>query len=210
MLFRTEATASVVHRRSECEAAASSIHCRPLINTLALPSVLSQATQTADGVPYVIRPIHVEDVSREREFICGLSEASRYNRLMYTVREPSAEFIDRMVVVDYQHTMAFVAVIGKGAAQRIIGVARYASAPGSAGCEFAIAIADEWQSRGVGTAISRQLFDYARAQGIHHLDARILATNSKMLELAKWLGFSTDTNPDEFSMLDARLDLRLH
>jgi hypothetical protein len=45
---------------------------------------------TADGVLYLIRPICLEDAAREREFICGLSVASRYSRLMYPVREPSA------------------------------------------------------------------------------------------------------------------------
>ena len=123
------------------------------------------------------------------------------------MNEPSAEFVERMVHVDYQHTMAFVAVAGDGEAQRIIGVARYACAPGSAGCEFAIAVADLWQSRGVGAALSQRLLDHARRQGIHHLDARILATNHRMLGLAHELGFSTDTNPDEFDTLDARLDL---
>jgi len=112
-----------------------------------------------------------------------------------------------MVHVDYQHTMAFVAVAGDGEAQRIIGVARYACAPGSAGCEFAIAVADLWQSRGVGAALSQRLLDHARRQGIRHLDARILATNRRMLGLAHELGFSIDTIPDEFGTLDARLDL---
>jgi acetyltransferase len=158
-------------------------------------------------VDYVIRPICAEDAGREREFICGLSAASRYNRLMYAIREPSEEFIERMVQVDRQHTMAFVAVVGDGGSQRIIGVARYASAPGSSGCEFAIAVADQWQSRGVGTAIACRLIKHAREQGIHHLDARIMASNSPMLGLAHWLGFNIDSNLDEFSVLDARLDL---
>jgi RimJ/RimL family protein N-acetyltransferase len=158
-------------------------------------------------VDYVIRPICVEDAGRERDFICGLSAASRYHRLMYAVREPSQEFIERMVQVDRVHAMAFVAVVGDGVAQRIIGVARYASAPGSAGSEFAIAVADPWQSRGVGTAIALRLIEHAREQGIHHLDARILATNSRMLGLAHGLGFIVDSNRDEFSVLDARLDL---
>jgi RimJ/RimL family protein N-acetyltransferase len=158
-------------------------------------------------VDYLIRPICAEDAGREREFICGLSEASRYSRLMYAVREPSEEFIERMVQVDRHYAMAFVAVVGDGIAQRIIGVARYASAPGSSGSEFAIAVADPWQSRGVGRAIALRLIEHAREQGIHHLDARILATNLRMLGLARWLGFSIDSNRDEFSVLDARLDL---
>jgi RimJ/RimL family protein N-acetyltransferase len=126
---------------------------------------------------------------------------------MHAMSEPSEEFVGRMVQVDHQHTMAFVAVVGDGNAQRIIGMARYASAHGSSGCEFAIAVADSWQSRGVGTAISQRLLEHARQQGIHHLDARILATNRRMLGLAHWLGFSIDTNPDEFNTLDARLEL---
>ncbi len=177
------------------------------MTTHALPSDLSRTAHSADTVPYRIHPICAEDADREREFICGLSEASRYSRLMYAVREPSAEFIDQMVHVDYQCSMAFVAVIGDGQAQRIIGVARYATAPDGSGCEFAIAIADQWQARGVATAIARQLFDYAREHGIQHLDARILATNSRMLELADGLGFRTETNPDDFSIVNARLDL---
>ena len=60
-----------------------------------------------------------------------------------------------------------------------------AGSPGSSGPEFAIAVADQWQSRGVGAAIARRLLDHAREQGIHHLDARILATNSRMLGLAR-------------------------
>jgi acetyltransferase len=126
---------------------------------------------------------------------------------MHALSEPSTEFAERMVHVDHQHTMAFVAVAGDESAQRIIGVARYARAPGSAGCEFAIAIADAWQSRGVGTAISQRLLEHARRRGIHHFDARILATNCRMLGLAHALGFSVDMNPDEFNTLDARLDL---
>ena len=175
--------------------------------THALPTDLSRTAHSADGVPYLIRPICAEDADREREFICTLSEASRYSRLMYAVREPSAEFIDQMVHVDYRRSMAFVAVIGDGQAQRIIGVARYAAVPGSSVCEFAIVIADEWQSRGVATAIARHLFDYARGHDIHHLNARILASNFRMLGLANKLGFRTETNSDEFSTLDAWLDL---
>jgi len=170
-------------------------------------AIKTHALPSESPVDYVIRPICAEDAGREREFICGLSAASRYNRLMYAVREPTDEFVERMVHVDHHHSMAYVAVVGDGSAQRIIGVARYAAAPGSSGSEFAIAVADQWQSRGVGTAIARRLLDHARDQGIHHLDARILATNSRMLGLAHWLGFSVDSNPDEFQMLDARLEI---
>ena len=70
-----------------------------IIKTHALPSELP--------VDYLIRPICADDADREREFICGLSAASRYSRLMYAVREPSDEFVERMVNVDHHSSMAY-------------------------------------------------------------------------------------------------------
>lgn len=162
---------------------------------------------TADGVPYVIRPIRVDDAARERAFICGLSAASRYSRLMYAVREPSAAFIDQLVNVNYRRTMAYVAVVGEGDQESIIGVARYADSPAGSGSEFAIAVADEWQSRGVGGAIAHRLFDYAREQGLLRMCASISATNSRMLSFAHWLGFTTGMTPGESSLISAQLAL---
>ena|SRR5688572_2777795 len=167
----------------------------------------TSAALTADGVPYAIRPICVDDAARERAFICGLSEASRYSRLIYAVREPAAAFIDQMVHVNYHRTMAFVAVVGEGDAESIIGVARYADSPAGSGSEFAIAVADEWQSRGVGSALAHLLFDYARQQGLLRMCASISATNFRMLSLAHWLGFTTGLTPGESGLLSAQLVL---
>jgi acetyltransferase len=63
-------------------------------------------------VTYRIRPICAEDAARERAFIMGLSPESRYEWMMYTMREPSPDLVDRFVQVDYHHNMAFVAVVG--------------------------------------------------------------------------------------------------
>ena len=167
----------------------------------------TSAALTADGVPYVIRAIGVADAAREREFICGLSAASRYSRLMHAVREPSAAFIDQMVNVNYHRTMAVVAVVGEGDQESIIGVARYADSPGGSDSEFAIAVADEWQSRGVGSALAHRLFDYARQQGLLRMCASIAATNTRMLSLAHWLGFTTGMTPGESSLVSAQLTL---
>jgi RimJ/RimL family protein N-acetyltransferase len=126
---------------------------------------------------------------------------------MYAVREPSAAFIDQMVNVDYHHSIAFVAVVGEGMAESIIGVARYADSADGSGCEFAIAVADEWQSQGVGSAIAHRLFDYAREQGLLRMCASISVTNTRMLGLARWLGFTTHMTPGEASVLTAQLAL---
>ncbi len=112
-----------------------------------------------------------------------------------------------MVKVDFRHTMAFIAVVGEGDAESIIGVARYADSPDGSGREFAIVVADQWQSKGVGKRIARRLIDYAEAQGVHDLHARIFATNSRMITFAHRLGFTTRCTPGESGVLSAHLAL---
>jgi acetyltransferase len=163
--------------------------------------------RTTDGAWYLIRPIGLGDAAKERDFICGLSEESRYQRLMYSVREPSTAFIEQMVHVDCRHSMAFVAVAGEGRAERIIGVARYAESGDGQGCEFAIVVSDLWQSRGVGSALTRRLIDHARSQGISHFQARISTSNSRMVAFANRLGFTTRLTPGDSTLLSADLAL---
>ncbi|MBC8026706.1 MAG: GNAT family N-acetyltransferase [Steroidobacteraceae bacterium] len=134
--------------------------------------------RTVDGATYRLRPIEVADAENDRDLIRHLGPESRYSRLLYSVRESSSIFVHQMVTVDHRHTMAFVAVVGDGDAEVVIGVARYADSADGSRCEFAIAIDDAWQSRGVGTAMSRRLLDYARDQGMLNLSSCILTMNS--------------------------------
>jgi acetyltransferase len=166
------------------------------------------SAQSRDGVPYRIRPIEPEDAARELAFLKGLSSQSRYNRLMCAVSEPSPALIEKFVNVDYERSMAFVAVTGEGEAEQIVGVARYAADPDSPDCEFAITVADAWQSRGIGTTLARLLFFYAREHGMRRIYGRVLASNSHMLDLARWVGLRVDAHVDEDHTVLAWMDLQ--
>jgi len=144
------------------------------------------------GVEYRIRPIRSDDADREHAFIMSLSPESRFQRLMYTLREPSAEFVARMVTVDQHRDMALVAVVGVEAEEKIIGVARYAADENGRDCEFAVAVADEWQCRGIGTTLTKLLFEYAAHEGFRTIYGTVFASNQRMLELAQWLGLTVE------------------
>lgn len=144
------------------------------------------------GIEYRIRPIRPDDAAREREFIMSLSPESRFQRLMYTLREPSPEFVARLVDVDQHKDMALVAVVGEGAGEKIIGVARYSADEGGLDCEFAVAVADEWQCRGIGSTLTKMLFHYAAHEGFRSIYGTVLASNQRMLELAEWLGLTVE------------------
>ncbi len=160
------------------------------------PTPLSwpQPARTRDGVDYRIRPIEPADAARERAFILAMSAVSRYQRFMFGMSEPSPEFVQKLVTVDHHHNMALVAVIGGGDEERIIGVARYAVDETGKDCEFAVAVADDWQGRGIATAVARLLFEYAAQQGFRTIYGLVQPNNERMLDLARHLGLEVENS----------------
>lgn len=166
-----------------------------------------RVARTRDDRPYTIRPIDAQDAQRDREFLMNLSEGSRYRRMMGACREPSAALIDRLVHVDRHASMAFAAVIGPNEAETIIGVARYSSGERSSDAEFAIAVADEWQSCGVGSALMQVLCEYARSQGVRRLHGLAFTSNGRMLQLADKFHFASHRMPGDSTLLRLTRDL---
>jgi acetyltransferase len=157
---------------------------------------------THDHVAYRIRPIHEDDAERERAFITALSAGARYTRMMCAMREPAAALVEAMVEVDYAPSMAFVALVGAGAEERIIGIARYAG-DGSDSGEFAVAVLDEWQGRGVAGTLSKYLLVYARRHGVRSLHATMFSTNYAMIKLAQRLGMRPYLDPQDPTLMTA-------
>ena len=167
------------------------------------PSEWERDAVTRDGVAYRIRPIRPDDERRDHEFIVRLSPESRYRRMLCVIKEPSPQLLHSFVHVDYQRDMAFVALTGTSPNDEIIGVARYSQDRTGPDCEFAVAVADAWQGRGVGANLTRLLFEYAHQQGIHRIYGDILADNRQMIELVHWLGMNTRLCPEDPTLVEA-------
>ncbi|MBS0421207.1 MAG: GNAT family N-acetyltransferase [Proteobacteria bacterium] len=175
--------------------------------TAIYPSEWERSAKTRDGVSYLVRPIRPDDEDRERRFVIRLSPESRYRRMMNAMKELPAELLRQFVHVDYVNDMAFVALTGEPPNEEIIGVARYAQDRGGSDSEFAVAVADAWQARGVGATLMGLLFEYAHAKGVHRLHGEILADNAKMIELAHWLGMKTSSCLDDQCLVEASRDV---
>jgi len=167
------------------------------------PLQWERSVATRDGVPFRIRPIRAADEKLDRDFIIRLSPESRYRRMMNAMLEPSAAVLYRFVHVDYDRDMAFAALVGNPPDEQIIGIARYAHEPTGPDCEFAVAVADAWQKRGVGTILMQNLLEYAHARGIREVHGEILADNQRMIEFARWLGMKVQYNPQCAGLVEA-------
>ena len=176
---------------------------QPQTQSVNYPADWERTATTRDGVAFRIRPIRFDDESLERQFIVRLSPESRYKRMMCAMKEPSPQLLHRFVHVDYKRDMAFVALIGEPPDEEIIGVGRYAQDCSGPDCEFAVAVADAWQARGVGATLTRLLFEYAHAQGIQKIYGDILADNNQMIDLVHWLGMNTRLCPEDRHLVEA-------
>lgn len=172
-----------------------------------VPEGLSESFQPIIGAAVTIRPLRPDDVGIEREFLTGLSPATRHSRLLGGAIRITDEYIRRLTHLDWSREAALAAIVMLDETETIIGVARYAVDPGGGQCEFAIVIADTWQRLGIGRRMLEKLIAVARRRGLERMYGDTLATNEPMLALARKLGFSVARHPGDTTLTRVTLEL---
>lgn len=153
------------------------------------PQQLIRKLALRDGTPITIRPIRPDDAEIEQAFVRGLSEESRYNRFMTTISELPPKKLAFFTEVDYQRHMALIATLARDGREEEIGVARYVASETAGECEFAVTVADNWQGNGLAVLLMRELIEAARDRGFKIIYGLVFASNQRMLDLARKLGF---------------------
>ena len=146
-----------------------------------------------DGSTLHVRPVRAGDEHALGAFFRSLSDDSRWFRFFGGSGESFlADAARRFSMVD-GGTFGLVA-IAQGAAG-IVGHATYV--PTRAGhAEIAIAVADAYHGKGLGTLFLAHLAKAADANGVRIFDAEVLASNHRMLELVRESGFPVAVHPE--------------
>jgi GNAT superfamily N-acetyltransferase len=172
----------------------------------------NRRTETlADGRRAIVRPIRPGDVTRNRRFLEALSPPSRHFYFLGGIARLNDEELRRLCNPDHASSMAFVALAADrvgNETSRQVGVCRYAGAGSADGAEISVAVADDWQHQGLGTALLRRLIDYARAHGVKRLYSIDSAVNDSMRNLGTDLGFAVSRDPDDSCQIILSLELR--
>jgi acetyltransferase len=155
------------------------------------PLHLVSRLQLNDGTDLTFRPIRPEDAGIEQAFVRGLSPEAKFFRFMNAIQELSQDMLIRLTQLDYDRELALIATVEQDGQEVELGVARYFTNPDGETAEFALAISDPWQARGLGTRLMTCLIDAAREKGYAALEGEVLANNVKMLGLMKKLGFAS-------------------
>jgi acetyltransferase len=150
------------------------------------PEELEETLRLRDGRTVLVRPIRPEDAAREQRFFERLSDRSRFQRFMQYLRELPPRMLARFTQIDYDRELALVALHE----DEIVAVGRYTPNPDGLSAEFALAVADDWQGKGLGHALLQRVVAAARDAGYRALLGHILEANRDMLELANHFGFT--------------------
>jgi acetyltransferase len=149
-----------------------------------------------DGTDVLLRPIRPEDEAMESEFINGLSEETSRYRFFNIVRNLPHSDLVRFCNIDYDREMAIVAEITEGGRRREIGVGRLIAEPDRKRGEFAVVIADQYQTKGLGRKLVDMLINIAEERRFESIFGVVLRDNTPMLSLCREMGFALHPEED--------------
>jgi len=146
--------------------------------------------ELSGGTRVHVRPIVPQDEPLLIEAVAAMSERTVYFRFFSPLKRLPDALAHRLAVVDYEDRFALVATTHKpGGKERIVGVARYDRAANTDVAETAVAVIDEFQRRGLGSALLIILAKVARDHGIKTFTLIVLPENQQMLGLLRKMGW---------------------
>ena len=171
------------------------------------PSGLVETVQWR-GREITLRPIRPEDEAQHLAFLEKLDPVDVRMRVFYSRRSIERSELARLTQIDYEREMAFIATASTPEGEETLGVVRATADPDNRDAEFGIIVRSDLKGSGLGERLMHKLIEYLRGKGTQRLVAQVLRENTRMLELAKRLGFAID--PDQPDPRMYAISLRLH
>ena len=153
------------------------------------PAELIDVVELA-GQRVVIRPVLPQDEGLTDAFFGNLSPRARQQRFLSPMRLLPPGLSKRLTDIDYSDHLALLAEVFPEAGETVIAEARYARLSDPDSAEFAISIAEPWQGLGLARLLLQKLINRAACAGITRIVGETLASNARMLKLARQAGFS--------------------
>jgi acetyltransferase len=160
------------------------------------PAELIDVVHLDGGKRVVVRPVLPQDADLTGAFFRDLSAPSRYERFMTSMREVPADLMRRFTEIDYADHLALVAEVFVDGRETVIAEARYVRGSDPTVAEFAVSVAEAWQGHKLARLLLGKLVCRAAAAGVRRIVGETLATNARMISLARKAGFTITPSPD--------------
>ncbi len=157
------------------------------------PSELERWIELREGGRAFVRPVRLSDEPKIRDLFFSLSEESIHQRFFHALRSLPHESLQEYLCIDYAADMVLIAAPGKADEDAIIAVGHYQLDRRTNLAEVAFIVREQWQGRGLATALLKALIETARSHGIRGFTAEVLADNHAMLGVFHDSGLSIES-----------------
>jgi acetyltransferase len=161
------------------------------------PTTLIDIWCNKRGEQFILRPVLPQDKPLLESFYASLSPLSRRLRFHGAVNTLSQDRLSAMSEIDYDKHLALVVTYVHDGQEVIVADARYVIDVSQRGGEFAIAVSDVWQRRGIASHAMAGLCKAARLQGLDWLWGDVLYDNKAMLGLMQKAGFDQSAHGED-------------
>jgi acyl-CoA hydrolase/GNAT superfamily N-acetyltransferase len=153
------------------------------------PADLETLLTTNRGQEVLFRSVKVSDEPLLKEFFYSLSDRSMSLRFSSNRRDMPHERLKEFTVIDHTSEMEILAILPDEVREQVVGVGWWYADRVSHIAEVAFAVKDEYQNKGVGTALLSYLTDLARQYSIEGFVAEVRVDNTVMVHVFHKAGF---------------------
>jgi acyl-CoA hydrolase/RimJ/RimL family protein N-acetyltransferase len=176
-----------------------------LRSRIAYPVAKVRDVRLSDGRGLRLRPTRTSDTRAMQDLFYRLSDDDRETRFLHKLSSLTDSAAQHLCSVDYEEEMAFAAVVGPAADERIVAASCYYLNPATGLAEVAYMVDPDWQGLGLGGILHAELVEYAREHGARGLTADVLLGNTRMMRVFERgdhsLSVKTEGGVEELTML---------
>ena len=171
------------------------------------PRELEERIKLSTGREIFVRPIRPEDQPAHNRFVARITPDDLRLRLLGVNRDIPPSEMARLVQIDYDREMAFIATDpeDEGLAETLA-VVRIVANPDKTEADFAVMVRSDLKRQKIGVALMRKMIEYCKSSGIGEIVGQMLEENQAMLSLTRKLGFTAKPLP-EIGRCEVRLKL---
>ena len=147
-----------------------------------------------DHTPVNLRPIRPEDEPLWSELLRDASPESIKFRFRSMLRDVTHELATRHCYIDYEREITIIGEVEAEGHRKIIGVGSLSAIGNEKVAEFAVLVADAWQSKGLGGILLDYCLEIAASRGLQQIIAETDPQNRKMIAVFRKRGFRSQMN----------------
>jgi acetyltransferase len=158
-----------------------------------------------DGTEVRLRLIDPTDIPVCSAMLSQCSPKSLYSRYERVVSEPPSELASRLCCPDLRTELTVVAEVCVDGSLLMIGVAQLLADPPHEAAEYAVLVADPWQSKGLGSAFTDCCLQLAHAWGVGRVVVEFLPGNMRIIRILERRAFDMYRNMQEHAVSGQKL-----